>query len=179
MTTPTALPDWPTVPACYGWLALDRRGAWRLRGEVITHPGLIAFLNANYEGDAGGRWLVNNGPQRVYVELACTPWVIRLGPDDSLVMHTGQAAGEPAAVHVDDEGKVLLATARGLGLLVDRDLAAFLAGCRLADGSLADDEALLALMAGDGSVFWRGLPVSPVAHDALATRYGFDPAPSE
>jgi hypothetical protein len=33
----------PEVPACYGWLSLDRRGRWRLRGETVTHAGLKAF----------------------------------------------------------------------------------------------------------------------------------------
>lgn len=179
MTVSSALPDWPNVPACYGWLALDRRGVWRLRDEAIAHPGLIAFLNANYGVDAQGRWLVNNGPQRVYVGLAYTPWVIRLGPDDSLVMHTGKMAGEPVAVHLDEEGNVLLVAPEGPGLLDDRDLPAFLADCRLADGSLADDEALLALMAGINAVFWRGLRVTLIARETVAARYGFDPAPSE
>ena len=27
------LAKWPDVPACYEWLALDRRGQWRLQGE--------------------------------------------------------------------------------------------------------------------------------------------------
>ena len=30
-----------------GGAALDARGGWRLRGEIITHPGLLAFLDAH------------------------------------------------------------------------------------------------------------------------------------
>jgi len=51
MKTPEKLPDfsgmlrWPNVPACYGWLSLDRRGQWRMRGEPVTHAGLANFLN--------------------------------------------------------------------------------------------------------------------------------------
>jgi hypothetical protein len=32
---------WPEVPACYGWLSLDRRGYWRLKEHVISRAGLI------------------------------------------------------------------------------------------------------------------------------------------
>ena len=49
-TTPARLPDWPNVPACHGWLSLDARGCWRLKGERVEHGGLFAFLNANYAG---------------------------------------------------------------------------------------------------------------------------------
>ena len=27
-----AMAKWPEVPNVYGWLALDRRGQWRLKG---------------------------------------------------------------------------------------------------------------------------------------------------
>ena len=40
-----AMTRWPNVPAVYGWLGLDRRGCWRLRGERITHGGAIEFIN--------------------------------------------------------------------------------------------------------------------------------------
>ncbi len=53
-----SLTRWPNVPACYGWLSLDARGRWRLQDETISHPGMIAFLNANYTCEADGSWLV-------------------------------------------------------------------------------------------------------------------------
>jgi len=28
-----SLIKWPDVPDCFGWLALDRRGQWRMRDE--------------------------------------------------------------------------------------------------------------------------------------------------
>ncbi|AWI75966.1 hypothetical protein CEW83_12665 [Parazoarcus communis] len=172
-------PEWPVVPACYGWLSLDRRGVWRLRGEPVVHPGLSGFISANYEADEHGNWLVNNGPQKVFVTLDYTPWVMRLDADGTLHTHTGRLVGEVEAVHLDDEGNVLLATAVGLGLLSDRDLPAFLAGCRLANGGVADDEALLGVMAGKGGVFWRGMPLTRVAGNELAARYHFNAAPAQ
>ena len=71
----SAIARWPNVPACYDWLSLDRRGDWRLQGERVTHRGLIEFMNRQYGSDETGRWFVQNGPQRVYVELAATPWI--------------------------------------------------------------------------------------------------------
>ena len=52
-----SLIKWPDVPDCYGWLALDRRGQWRMRdeftqqnnlpGQVIKHQSLNEFMFPN------------------------------------------------------------------------------------------------------------------------------------
>lgn len=74
----SAAVEWPKVPACYGWLSLDRRGCWRLKGHAISHPGLISFINSHYGADVSGNWVFQNGPQAVFVALdscsvnACT-----------------------------------------------------------------------------------------------------------
>src|SRR5512133_559363 len=94
---------WPDVPACYEWLSLDRRGNWRLQGERVSHAGLIDFLNRHYSSDDAGNWFVQNGPQRVYVDLAATPWIYRLD-GDKLSTHTGQPAGELRALYLDGDG---------------------------------------------------------------------------
>src|SRR5690242_19523336 len=64
---------WPNVPAVFGWLELDRRGNWRIKGEKIANAALREFIGRNYERDERGRWFFQNGPQRVYVRLACAP----------------------------------------------------------------------------------------------------------
>ncbi|NMF91274.1 DUF2946 family protein [Aromatoleum petrolei] len=192
----TSCPDvaasarWPDVPACYDWLSLDRRGTWRLRGEAVEHAGLAGFLNANYGCDESGNWLVRNGPQRVYVSLDYTPWVLRLHPDGSLTTHAGTEVAAVAAACLDEEGSVVLDTDLGAGLLDDRDLAAFLAECRLADGRVADDEALLAVMTGGSGeggqvtcqvrcqVRWRNLPLQAVERAAVPARFGFRARPA-
>lgn len=174
-TTPPS--RWPNVPACYGWLSLDRRGNWCLQGERVTHPGLAAFLNAGYDRDATGNWLVHNGPQRVFVTLDYTPWVLRLQADGAVSTHTGARAGTVDAAYLDDEGNVLLHAALGIGLLDDRDLPAFLAACRLSDGSSATDDVLLEAMGGGTGVFWRGLPLQPIRRSETAARFGYQPCP--
>lgn len=98
-----ALAKWPNVPDCYGWLGLDARGRWFMRddaaqaagdfpqsrGSWLRHEKLIDFIGRNYESDDEGRWFFQNGPQRVYVELECTPWVWQVLPDYRLQSHTG------------------------------------------------------------------------------------------
>lgn len=168
--------SWPDVPACYGWLSLDRRGRWRLREEVVGHPGLLAYLGMNYGADEAGHWLVHNGPQRVYVELEYTPWVWRLGADGSLTAHTGGDGGYPTAAYVDEDGVVLLQSVLGIGVLDDRDLASFLGACRGRSGEPATEAELLDLVAGAGaaaSVVWNALPLQAVRREEVAARFGF------
>ncbi len=173
----SAIARWPNVPACYEWLSLDRRGDWRLQGERVTHRGLIEFMNRQYGSDETGRWFVQNGPQRVYVDLACTPWVFRR-EGGAFVAHTGITAGEIRHVLIDEEGSILLLGEPGIGLLDDRDLAAFLDECRLADGSPAEESAFAKLMRGERSIVcWNGLPLTPTLASELPERYGFQPRP--
>lgn len=164
---------WPNVPACYAWLSLDRRGNWRLQGERVTHRGLIEFMNRYYSADDSGRWFVQNGPQRVYVDLACTPWIFRR-EGAGFVSHTGALAGRILAVLLDADGSILLESELGIGLLDDRDLAGFLADCQLTDGRPADEAAFAELMDnGVAAISWHGLPLTMTAAVDLPERYQF------
>lgn len=175
---PAATVKWPNVPACYGWLSLDRRGCWRLKGQTISHRGLIDFINSHYGADAAGNWIFQNGPQAVFVALDYTPLVLRLEAGGSLRTHTGADAGTVAEVHMDEEGCVLLATDSGIGLLDDRDLAGFVADCRDAQGQAASEGALLDTMSGGAGVFWRGLPLRTIRCRDVPLRFGFQPDPA-
>ncbi len=173
-----AMAKWPIVPACYDWLSLDRRGDWRLKGERITHRGLIAFINRQYGCDEAGNWFLQNGPQRVFVTLACTPWIFR-HDGNVFVSHTGVPAGALKGIHLDEEGNLLLESALGIGLLDDRDLAAFFAACRDNCGLPASDDDILKLMAGTtGTVFWHGIAIQPIATVDLKKRFKFETHPS-
>jgi len=118
-----SLAKWPNVPAVFGWLELDRRGNWRIKGERIANAALREFIGRNYECDAQGRWFFQNGPQRVYVRLACAPLVVHYDAD-ALFDHCGRPFSA-REVFQDDEGSVLMSGERGLALLDDRDLARF------------------------------------------------------
>ncbi|THF62715.1 DUF2946 family protein [Pseudothauera rhizosphaerae] len=174
------LQPWPDVPACYGWLSLDRRGHWRLKGERVTHAGLAAFLNTRYRADEAGNWLVDNGPQRVFVALDYLPWVVRLAPDGSLATHTGRSARLRGAPLMDEDGCIVLDTDAGPALLHDLDLPDFLAALQDSDGSPVGEETLLALMQGDASqaALWRGHRLQPVRSAELPARFGFRPDPA-
>jgi hypothetical protein len=178
-----ALARWPNVPHCTGWLLLDRRGQWRMRddatqaaglpGDVIRHEALLGFINRNYAADDEGQWFFQNGPQRVYVELGYTPWIVRLlSIDDELHLtdHAG-AAFEPTGAWLDHEGGVLFSDSSmppRIAALHDHDLEVF------ADHASLDDR-------GGGVFHWRtvvDLPLGAIARDEVARRFGFVASPA-
>jgi len=118
-----AMAKWPNVPAVYGWLSLDRRGNWLIKGGRIANQALREFIARNYEPDSAGRWYFQNGPQRVYVTLAYTPLVVHYEGDD-LRDHCGRAF-DARATYVDEEGSVLIEGNGVIALLDDRDLARY------------------------------------------------------
>ena len=119
---------WPGVPDVYGWLALDRRGRWLLRNpareafEPIGNEALRDFIARNYASDAQGRWFFQNGPQRVFVRLSYTPFVVRT-QEGGLVDQCGRDFSVRSAL-LDEEGSLLLVADR-LALVDDRDLFAY------------------------------------------------------
>jgi hypothetical protein len=118
-----SLAKWPNVPAVYGWLALDRRGNWLIKGERISNDALREFIGRNYEADERGCWFFQNGPQRVFVSLAYTPLVVHF-ESEGLVDHCGRPY-EGNTPYQDEEGSVLIAAGRKISLLDDRDLARY------------------------------------------------------
>jgi DUF2946 family protein len=171
---------WPDVPSVYGWLALDRRGSWLIKGASggfgrITNAAVVDFVARNYAADGAGRWYFQNGPQRVFVALEYTPWVWRL--DDAggrLVSHTGADAGAVRAAFVDESGALLLETALGIGVVSDRDLATIAGELteRVAHGE-----------AGECTLLGARVRIAPVRSADVAARFGFvarpAPAPGE
>jgi hypothetical protein len=114
---------WPDVPAVYGWLELDRRGNWRIKGERVVHAGLRDFITRNYGADEHGRWYFQNGPQRVFVTLAYAPLVVH-HEGDALLDHCGRPVVASAA-YVDEEGSLLIEGGGAIALMDDRDLARY------------------------------------------------------
>ena len=115
-----SLAKWPNVPAVYGWLDLDRRGNWLIKGERIGNLALREFIARNYAADERGCWFFQNGPQRVFVNLAYTPFVMHY-EGDRLLDQCGRAV-QARETLLDDEGSVLILGEHGIGLLDDRDL---------------------------------------------------------
>ncbi|MEQ1439415.1 DUF2946 family protein [Fontimonas sp. SYSU GA230001] len=182
-----ALAKWPNVPAVYGWLGLDRRGRWRLRGEPITRTQIIDAINRNYAADALGCWYFQNGPQRAYVQLEYAPWVLRDDGRGHLVTHTGRAVENLRAAYLDEEGAVLLDTEHGPGLIDGEDLDWVLQRLRLGDRAAGEDELAAALMLPSGALTdlrlqcgARALPVLRLDAADAPGRLGFvrDPQPA-
>jgi Protein of unknown function (DUF2946) len=138
-----AMAKWPSVPDCYGWLGLDARGNWYMRddrvqelgafqapglavkGSRLQHAKLIDFIQRNYGVDDRGWWFFQNGPQRVYIELACTPHIWRVADDFTVASHIGIVAQVQSAV-VDENGWLYLHCALSdrlvLGLVHTQDV---------------------------------------------------------
>lgn len=165
--TLAAMARWPNVPACYGWLALDARGQWRLgegAGELVRHGGLADYLNRNYARTEKGEWFVQNGPQRVYVRLIRAPYVVRLAEAGAWQTHTGQAVHQITQALVDTEGHAYLMCEHGLAGIDDRDLAGLL------DSPAEDDQAAGAVWLDLGQ---RRLLLETVDAAALPERFRF------
>ena len=176
---------WPNVPAVYGWLSLDRRGHWLLKGDRVSNPGIVDFFGRNYSHDDTGRWFLQNGPQRVYVALDYTPYIYRVAPATgtalSVAAHSGATTGDTRTAYIDDAGQMLLDTTLGIGLVHDTDLELLIP--RFRDGGSAPDEtalaaALDALQNGrnPGLQLDTGaglIPVMPVRTADVPAKFGF------
>lgn len=144
-----AMAKWPNVPHCYAWLALDARGDWRMRderaqalnlaGEKIVHSALLAFIARNYAVDERGCWYFQNGPQRVYVNLASTPYILHTDQNGLLFDQTGTAWSTLSAVWLAGEGQCLIQSEGKVGQLDDRDLAQCLTLFQVNQESLSDE----------------------------------------
>ena len=184
-----AMAKWPNVPHCYGWLALDARGGWRMRddaaqaanepGERLANAALVGFINRNYQHDEQGRWYFQNGPQRVFVNLESTPFIARTDPKQGLLLQTGAALETLDRLHLTEAGEAIVQAGETVAQVDDRDVAQLFEGLEL-DGKPARDDALLAWLGGssaDGTLTlrWRGatVPVERITRDELPGRFGF------
>jgi len=178
-----AMAKWPDVPNCYGWLALDRRGQWRVRneyaqqhglsGDPIRHDAMVAFIERNYLRDANGAWFFQNGPQRVFVSLGYAPWVVRLHAGRFTT--TSQRAFDVRGCHVDEHGNVLLTgkvdgepagSGEQAALLHDHDLADFSSACTWHGEACGASLGVFHHAEGD-------IEIEPIAEDEVAKRFRF------
>lgn len=187
-----AMAKWPNVPHCHGWLALDARGQWRMRdqrcqalnlpGDIIHHKALLAFIGRNYQSNDKGEWYFQNGPQRVYVDLAACPFVLRLDPQRGLLDHCDQAWPAPEAIWADRDGQFILCQAEKVAQVDDRDLSAFLPYFRH-QGQEVSDTQWEAWLTGEDLTLdwcWPGLPplrLQRLTESDPALRFGFKRQP--
>lgn len=182
-----SISKWPNVPAVYGWLQLDRRGAWLIKGERIANRAVVDFIGRNYEADERGRWFFQNGPQRVYVSLEYTPFVIFTSDDQaSLAAHTGTAIERVSGAWVDESGSLMLRWAGGIGVVSDRDLAAVARNFTDVHGKPASDAMLARAFDPEARRHATGIyfdyagnrvPVGRIHSGEAPQKFGYDPAP--
>ncbi len=187
-----AMAKWPDVPNVYGWLGLDRRGVWRIKGDAVTNTVIAGFISRNFDHDSEGRWFFQNGPQRVFVELDYTPFVFRIvwkaDPQAALRIeaHTGAAVRTIESMWVDENGVLLLVTEHGAGMLDDRNLDLLLPCLTDAAGHTLDEDAVAARIESiqtgadaDLCLCYAGsyVPLHAIASAAVAAKFGFVPQP--
>jgi Protein of unknown function (DUF2946) len=191
-----SLIKWPNVPDCFGWLALDRRGQWRmvdefaqqnqLLGQVIQHSALNEFISRNYASDQLGRFFFQNGPQRVFITLAATPWIVRIIPSEQgpQLINQCQAQIKPSAALSDEHGNIYIVGSilqtiyqdlqtqqfetkehASIALLHDHDLDLFSEMARLREEACSFG----------GSWNWHGeqLPLDPIHSEELSMQFKF------
>ncbi len=191
-----SLIKWPNVPDCYGWLALDRRGQWRmvdefaqqnkLPGQVIQHVVLNDFISRNYASDTSGRFFFQNGPQRVFITLAATPWIVRIIPSDqgAQLITQCQTAISPSSALSDENGNIYIVGSINQTIYQDLATQQFEKESRLCVALLHDHDldqfSELAKLREEacsfgGSWSWQGkqLPLDPIHSEELSKRFGY------
>lgn len=174
-----AMARWPDVPALYGWLRLDATGRWYVQGELITHRGLIEYIGRNYACDQAGRWFFQNGPQRGYVHLDYTPWILHVDSSGTLRNHVGTAITPGSCAAIDDQGNLLVDSERGVGLIDPDSLPTVIEGLVDSAGNPASEDALTAIMAGDASgdirldIAGQQLALERVPRAEVPVRFGY------
>jgi len=182
---------WPNVPAVYGWLALDRRGQWLIKGERIANPLVTEFIGRNFARDERGCWYFQNGPQRVFVDLDYTPRVYRVVSPEGAPLALETSTGSPVATvngaWIDETGAALLDTEHSIGAVHDRDLDRLLPHFTGAGGASLTEDALDGLMSrlqqGFEVPLWlrflgASVKVEPIRSGTVAQRFGFRARPA-
>ena len=195
-----SLIKWPNVPDCFGWLALDRRGQWRMRdafaqqnklpGQVVTHLALNEFISRNYVCDHLGRYFFQNGPQRVFITLDATPWIARITPSAEGLQLVTQfhSSVEPSGALSDESGNIYIVgkvhqliykqenqffkeDCETVALLHDHDLDHFSQLAKLREEACSYG----------GSWNWQSkqLPLDPICSEEIASRFKFIAIPSD
>ena len=196
-----SLIKWPNVPHCFGWLALDRRGQWRMRdefaqanqlaGSVIQHVALNEFIARNYACDSLGRYFFQNGPQRVFITLDATPFVARIIPSESGPQLLTQCGTEiqPQGALSDEKGNIYITgnitqsvSDQIDGTVFTRTESPSVALLHDHDLELFSDQSKVMEDACSfrGSWQWDGkdLPIEPIHSLELSERFHFIKAPS-
>lgn len=192
-----AMKKWPNVPAIYYRLYLSARGQWHLfdvdhakpsAATLVLSEKLTAFIQRNYAVDERGCWYFQNGPQRVYVQLAKAPYIAYLSASGQLYTHTDLHITTFESWWLNDLGELYVQCEHGPALIASSDVervCAYLhspSGANILDLLPEDDGGVLA----STTLVWKTRPSdsSPSApfcftlDSKLPLRLGFIRQPS-
>ena len=196
-----SLIKWPNVPHCFGWLALDRRGQWRMRdefaqanqlaGSVIQHTALNEFISRNYACDSLGRYFFQNGPQKVFITLDATPWIARIIPNEDGLQLLSQCGTKikPVSALSDENGNIYITGLIPQSRSNENNSTVFNTTESLSVALLHDHDLVLFsnqskviedACSFKGSWQWNGqtLPIEPIHSIELGERFHFIKVPS-
>ena len=196
-----SLIKWPSVPNCFGWLALDRRGRWRIRneyaqkynlpGEVIQNNHFNEYIKRNYSRDINGRYFFQNGPQRVYISIDAAPWIVRITPSNESLQFVTQCQNQfhPQEALSDESGNIFISGLTMQTILHEKGPVAFIQENQPSIALLHDHDldlfADLARLDGhscnlESSWSWLGrrLPIHPIRSLEIPGRFGFKKNPA-
>ena len=161
-----------------------------LPGNVIQHTALNTFIARNYACDYTGRYFFQNGPQRVFITLDATPWIVRLIPEktdlslltqcENLFDPQGALSDEAGNIYItglihqtidenrsstSSDGDFVQRESLSIALLHDHDLGLFSDLAKLQEQACSFG----------GSWNWHGkiLPLDPIHSNELSKRFGF------
>ena len=156
----------------------------KLPGQVIAHRALNDFISRNYDCDSLGRYFFQNGPQRVFITLDKTPWVVRIIPSEKGLQLITQCQNsiEPSSALSDESGNIYIVgkvnqgqlskqNSQTVALLHDHDLDHFSQLAKLREETCSFG----------GSWDWQGkqLALDPIHSEEIAARFKFITRPRD
>jgi hypothetical protein len=146
---------------------------------------MIKAINSSYFYDVDGSWFFQNGPQKVFVALDFTPYVIfayRAGDELKLKTHSGTEIKKIDEIYLDSDLNFLITWDGRLGIVSDRDLQILIDGMSFSDrGKLISLENVIEADTKRLSVtFWNHeAKITKVTREYLLKKFNIrgDPAP--
>jgi len=164
----------------------------KLPGQVITHRALNEFISRNYACDSLGRYFFQNGPQRVFITLDATPWVVRITPGENgselisqcnnPIAASGALSDENGNIYIVGKVNQLICRQENTGSFTKEDCETV---ALLHDHELDHFSRLAKLheeaCSFGGSWEWQGkqLPLDPIYSEDLTARFQFIAKPSD
>ena len=157
-----------------------------LPGQVIEHSALKEFISRNYACDNTGRYFFQNGPQRVFVTLSATPWVVRIIPGENTQKMVTQCHTEinPKSAFSDEQGNIYIAGSIKQNICKDLATQEFNAEDRMSIALLHDHDldqfSEFAKLREEACSFgglwnWQGkqLTLDPIHSQELSKKFGY------